>query len=69
MVHEGRFLAQTDGNLVALVTSPIALINNPRKDNNNDGMWNVNEDATPGESTPVEIIFKLVPPSETKPAK
>ena len=69
MVHEGRFLAQADGNLVALVTSPTALINNPRKGNDNDQMWNVNEDATPGESTPVEIIFKLVPPSETKPAK
>ncbi len=69
MVYEGRFLAQTDGNLVALVTSPTALINNPRKGNDNDQMWNVNEDTTPGESTPVEIIFKLVPPSAAKPGK
>ena len=69
MLHEGRFLAQAEGNLVALVTSPTALINNPRKGNDNDQMWNVNEDATPGESTSVEIIFKLVPPIETKPAK
>ena len=68
MVHEGRFLAQADGNLVALVTSPTALINNPRKGNDNDQMWNVNEDATPGESTPVEIIFKLVLPAVPKPA-
>ena len=69
MLYEGRFLAQAEGNLVALVTSPTALINNPRKGNDNDQMWNVNEDTTPGESTPVEIIFKLVPPSDTKPGK
>ena len=62
MLYEGRFLAQAEGNLVALVTSPTALINNPRKGNDNDQMWNVNEDATPGADTPVEIIFKLVPP-------
>jgi hypothetical protein len=69
MVYEGNFLAQTEGNLVAMVTSPTALINNPRKGNDNDQMWNVNEDATPGESTPVEISFKLVPPSAPKPGK
>ena len=67
MVYEGNFLAQTEGNLVALVTSPTALINNPRKGNDNDQMWNVNEDATPGADTPVEIIFKLALPSATKP--
>ena len=65
MVYEGRFLAQMEGNLVALVTSPTALINNPRKGNNDDKMWNVNEEATPGQSTPVEIIFKLVPPIDS----
>ena len=69
MLYEGRFLAQDDGNLIALVTSPTALINNPRKGNDNDQMWNVNEEATPGEGTPVEIIFKLVPPGDPKPSK
>jgi hypothetical protein len=44
MLYEGQFLAQADGNLVALVTSPTALINNPRKGNDNDEMWNVNEE-------------------------
>ena len=69
ILYEGRFLAQADGNLVALVTSPTALINNPRKGNDNDQMWNVNEDATPGADTPVEIIFRLVPPGAPKPGK
>jgi hypothetical protein len=67
IVYEGRFLAQVDGNLVALVTMPSALLNNPRKNNNNDQMWNVNEKATPAVNTPVEIIFKLVPPTNPKP--
>ena len=69
MLYGGRFLAQDDGNLIALVTSPTALINNPRKGNDNDQMWNVNEDATPGESTSVDIIFRLVPPAAPKPSK
>ena len=69
MIYEGSFLAQAEGNLVALVTSPTALINNPRKGNDNDQMWNVNGETTPGIGTPVEIIFKLVPPTDTKPLK
>lgn len=69
MIYEGRFLAQVEGNLVALVTTPTALINNPRKGNDNDLMWNVNGETTPGVGTPVVIIFKLVPPANSKPAK
>ena len=68
MLHEGSFLAQIDGNLVALVTSPTALINNPRKGNDNDEMWNVNGESTPGVTTPVEITFKLVLPAAPEPA-
>ena len=67
MVYEGRFLAQAEGNLVALVTTPTALMNNPRKGNDNDQIWNVNEKATPRVNTPVEITFKLVPPADPKP--
>ncbi len=67
MVHEGSFLAQTEGNIAALVTNPTALINNPREGNDNDQIWNVNGDTTPGVGTPVEIIVKLVPPTDHKP--
>lgn len=34
-----------------------------------DQMWNVNGETTPGVGTPVEIIFKLVPPEDTEPSK
>lgn len=68
MIHEGRFLAQTEGNLVALVTSPTALINNPRKGNDNDHLWNANDDTTPGLDTPVEIVFTLAPATGANPS-
>ena len=68
MVYEGSFLAQAEGNLVALDTAPAALINNPCKNADNDQIWNVNEKVTPRVNTPVEIIFKLVPPTVPKPA-
>ena len=67
MVFDGRFLAQAEGNLVALVTTPTALMNNPRKGSDNDQMWNANEKDTPKVGTPVEIIFRLVPPTDPKP--
>ena len=67
MLIEGRFLAQTEGAFVALVTNPSALLNNPRKGNDSDQMWGVNEKAVPPVNTPVEIIFKLIPPANPAP--
>ncbi len=69
MIHEGRFLAQTEGNLMALVTSPTALINNPRQGNDNDHLWNANGDTTPGIGTPVEVVIQLVPPANPNPGR
>ncbi len=67
MFREGRFLALTEGTFAALVTNPSALINNPRKGNDDDQMWSVNEKAVPPVNTPVEIILKLVPPANPTP--
>ena len=67
MFHEGQFLALTEGIFGALVTNPSALINNPRKGNDNDQIWGVNEKAVPLVNTPVEVILKLIPPAEPKP--
>ena len=55
----GRFLAQVEGNFVALVTNPAALINNPRKGSDNDQVWDVNEKVVPPAKTPVEITLQL----------
>jgi hypothetical protein len=68
MFREGHFLAQVEGAFAALVTYPAALINNPRKGSDNDLVWEVNTKAVPPVDTPVEIIIKLEPTSDSKPA-
>lgn len=59
MFADGQFLAQLEGLLAALVTNPSALINNPRKGNDSDAAWEVNESARPPVDTPVEITVRL----------
>ncbi|HEV7868180.1 MAG TPA: YdjY domain-containing protein [Chthoniobacteraceae bacterium] len=61
MFRDGKFLAQTEGVFGALVTFPSALINNPRKGNDNDLLWAVNAKAVPAVATPVEITIQLPP--------
>lgn len=59
MFSNGHFLAQTEGSVGALVTNPAALINNPRKGNDDDQIWEVNEKAVPAVNSPVQIIIQL----------
>jgi hypothetical protein len=59
MFRSGHFLAQTEGAFASMVTYPAALINNPRKGNDNDQIWMVNHEAVPPAETPVEIVIKL----------
>jgi hypothetical protein len=63
--YETRFLAQTEGAFVSLVSYPAALINNPRSGSNDDHLWFVNTAAIPPEGTPVEFIIKLEPAAKT----
>jgi len=52
---DGQFLAQQQGTFISVVTNPASLINNPRKGNDDDRAWAVNEKAVPPVDTPVEI--------------
>jgi hypothetical protein len=61
MFSNGHFLAQTEGSVGALVTNPAALINNPRKGNDDDQIWEVNEKLVPPVNSPVQIIIQLKP--------
>jgi hypothetical protein len=61
----GSFLAQQDGDLISIVTNPAALINNPRKGNDNDAVWEVNEKAVPVVGTPL-LITILIQPGTTQ---
>jgi hypothetical protein len=60
MFNGGHFLAQLEGAHAALVTYPAALINNPRKGNDDDQIWIVNKKAVPAVNTPVEIVITLL---------
>jgi hypothetical protein len=59
-IYQKRFLAQEEGSIVALVTDPVALINNPRPGRNDDTVWSVRNDKVPAAGTPVEITFQLL---------
>ena len=65
-ILEGKFLARLDGSIIALVTDPAALINNPRPGHENDHIWSVRTEAMPSTNTAVEITLQL---AEKKPAR
>jgi hypothetical protein len=67
MFNAGHFLAQVEGAHAALVTYPAALINNPRKGNDNDQIWIVNTKAVPPVKTPVEIVITLLSNPDANP--
>ncbi|MDB6156214.1 MAG: hypothetical protein JWL90_4667 [Chthoniobacteraceae bacterium] len=61
MFSNDVFLAQSEGCFVALIINPSALINNPRKDNDNDQVWVPRKKVIPPRDTPVDLVFKLEP--------
>lgn len=58
-MYHGKFLAQTDQSIAALVTDPIALINNPRPGHDNDQIWEIDSAKVPPEKTQVTISIHL----------
>jgi len=58
-LYGGRFLAQIDGSITALVRDPAALINNPRPGNDNDQIWEVYSSVTPPAGTGVDVTIEL----------
>ncbi len=57
------FLAQADGNIIAVITAPSALINNPRPGSSNDKIWFSHRDSIPAKDTPVELTITLLKPA------
>ena len=58
---DSGFLAQQLGAFISVVTNPSALINNPRKGNDNDLIWEINAKTVPPVDTPVEITITIQP--------
>lgn len=68
-VVEGTFLVQREGSIVAVITDPDALVNNPRPGRDNDEIWQANPKVVPPLGTPVEVTVRLLTeptPTEAK---
>jgi hypothetical protein len=59
-MYDGRFLAQIDGSVTALVRDSAALMNNPRPGNDDDQIWEANTKAVPPIGTAVDVTVELV---------
>lgn len=57
-IENGVFLADEELSIVAVITDPTALVNNPRKGYDNDQIWQI-KDEVPPINTPVEIGITL----------
>ena len=67
MIEDGVFLADEELSIVAVITDPTALVNNPREGYNDDEIWQIREDQVPPMDTPVEVSITLVQPAADKP--
>jgi hypothetical protein len=60
--YHGNFAAQMEGSIIAMVTDPTALVNNPRPGHDDDMIWEIDPKKVPPKDTPVEITIKLEGP-------
>lgn len=66
-VWQGKFIAQTEGSLIALITDPDAVFNNPRRQRDADDTWIVHKQVVPPLDTVLEVSITL-PAAEKPPA-
>ncbi len=60
VVHNGRFVAQIGGSIVALYHDPVAMIDNASPGGESDKIWFVKEGATPPVGTPVTVTIRPI---------
>lgn len=65
-VWQGKFIAQTEGSVIALITDPDAVFNNPRPNRDADDTWLVRKQDVPPVDTPVEVSITLPPVGQGK---
>jgi hypothetical protein len=63
LVKDGAFLADQELSIVAVITDPTALVNNPREGYDNDEIWQANEKVIPPLDTPVDVIITIPEPT------
>ena len=59
IIFRNRFLAESDGSIISLVTDPVALINNIGTGHDNDRIWTANTNNLPPVDVPVEVTITL----------
>ena len=59
LVENGAFLADEELSIVAMITDPTALANNPRDGYDNDQIWQLDDKAIPALNTPIELTITL----------
>jgi hypothetical protein len=64
-VSEGKFAAETTGDIAAIYLSRSALINYPGKDNQDDTVWFVYPKRVPPLDSPVTVIITPFPPEKS----
>jgi hypothetical protein len=67
LVEDGQFLADQELSIIAVITDPTALANNPREGYDDDQIWQIQEKVVPPIDTPVEISIGFADAAETKP--
>jgi hypothetical protein len=58
-LYKGRFLAEEDGDIVAIYLNPVALFNSWIPGNNNDENWIPHPQKIPPVGTPVKVTLKF----------
>jgi len=57
LIDEGRFVAETTGDIIAIFITNAALINYPGKDNDDDMVWVPYPKRVPAQGTKVTVVF------------
>ena len=57
--QEGQFVAEMDGDIVAVYLNPVAIFNSWIPGSNNDESWIPHRERVPPLGTPVRVILKF----------
>lgn len=58
-MSESGFAAQVEGSIISLIRDPLALVNNPRRERDNDELHVPNTKLVPPEGTPVRVVLRF----------
>ncbi|MBM3876070.1 MAG: hypothetical protein FJ386_05035 [Verrucomicrobia bacterium] len=67
LIWQGAFVAQQEGSIIAAITDPGAIFNNPRPGRDEDDAWTVLSKEAPPLDTPVTVTIKLTPQPPARP--